>query len=53
MGIFYDRMLTTLKIHGMSESTMKNNLAEMKKVVKHFITSPDKLTTDHIYLTCL
>lgn len=49
MGIFYNRMLTSLKIHGMSNSTIKNYLAEMKKFVEYFMIQPDKLTKEHIY----
>jgi integrase/recombinase XerD len=49
MGIFYDRMLNTLKIHGMSETTIKNYLREMNKFVKFFMIRPDKLTRNHIY----
>jgi integrase/recombinase XerD len=49
MGMFYKRMLTTLKIHGMSESTINNYLAEMNKFIKFFMVPPDKLTKENIY----
>ena len=47
--MFYEKMLTSLKIHGMSNSTIKNYLAEMKKFVGYFMIPPDKLTKKHIY----
>ena len=49
MGMFYEKMLTSLKIHRMSNSTIKNYLAEMKKFVGYFMIPPDKLTKKHIY----
>lgn len=49
MGKYYDMMLTSLKIYGMSNSTIKNYLAEMKKYVEYFMIPPDKLTKEHIY----
>jgi integrase/recombinase XerD len=49
MGIFFERMYNMLKIHGMSNSTIKNYLTEMRKFVQFFMISPDKLTKEHIY----
>lgn len=50
MGYLYDKMQTTMKIYGLSESTQKHYLSEMRKYTKFFNISPDKLNGDHIYL---
>ena len=49
MGEFKDKMLTMMKVYGLSERTQKMYLNEMKKFVGYFMIAPDKMTKDHIF----
>jgi len=49
MGQLYEKMEMTMKIYGLSERTQKAYLTEMRKFVKFFMISPDKMTKEQLY----
>ena len=48
MAIFKEKMITEMKIRGLSKKTQHLYADCMLKFVKHFMIPPDKLTLDHI-----
>ena len=48
MGKFKLQMDEQMSIRGFSNETKKSYLGCMKAFVRYFMTSPEKLTTDHI-----
>lgn len=48
MGKLQDRMDRELRIRGYAENTRINYIRAMRSFVRHFMQSPDQLTTEHI-----
>ncbi len=48
MGKFFDLMDREIRIRGLSESTRKSYLGNMRRFVRHFMLAPDELTIEHV-----
>ncbi len=48
MGMYHDLMERELHIRGLGEETRKKYLGYMRRLVGHFMLSPDQLTVEHI-----
>jgi integrase/recombinase XerD len=49
MAIFKDKMITEMRIRGLTERTQAVYADCMKRFVKHVMIPPDKITPQHIH----